>query len=217
MADTSLDRKQRKLDQMEAELLASDHEMVIGDEDLVEAENQLNKYQCARCHADFVPEFGTVCMVDQTHAYCITCIYWKLIWQASCPSGKHCKLESENAAWRFTPEERTKACNVTFMMELLPKAASDHLKSGNEPALTQALGMSLGEYLEGKEPKRPPACPACKLQIEDSGMMSDHIERRCKPRCNTCVIPEPGEIVDTDSELSMYGEEMYESESETNK
>ena len=103
------------------------------------------------------------------------------------------------------------------MMELLPKAASDHLKSGNEPALTQSLGMSLGEYLEGKEPNRPPACPACKPQIEDSGMMSDHIERRCKPRCNACFIQEPGEIVDTDSELSMYEEKMYERESETDK
>ena len=37
MADTSLDRKQRKLDQMEAELLASDQEIVIGDS----AENEL--------------------------------------------------------------------------------------------------------------------------------------------------------------------------------
>ena len=68
MADTSLDRKQRKLDQMEAELLASDHEMVIGDEDLVEAENQLNMYRCARCQADFGPDVGGVCMVDQTQA-----------------------------------------------------------------------------------------------------------------------------------------------------
>ena len=37
MADTSLDKKQWKLDQMEAELLASDQEIVIGDS----AENEL--------------------------------------------------------------------------------------------------------------------------------------------------------------------------------
>merc|ERR1712015_332031 len=69
------------------------------------------------------------------------------------------------------------------MIELLPKDARDHLKIGNEHTLTQALGISLGKYLEGKEPKRPPACPSCKLHIEDSGLMSDHIDKRCKPRC----------------------------------
>ena len=83
---------------MEAELLASDSERVIGDVDHVEAENQLNMYRCARCQADFGPDVGGVCMVDQTQAYCITCKYWKLTWLASCPSGKHYKLESENAA-----------------------------------------------------------------------------------------------------------------------
>ena len=183
MADLSLDPKQRKLEQMEAELLASDQEMEICDEDLKEAEKQLNKNQCVRCYTDFVPEFGMICKVDSTHAFCITCVYWKLIWQASCPSGMHCTLESESAAWRFTTEEKIRACNVTFMMELLPKAAWGHLKGGNEPALNKALGMTLGEYLKDKEAKRLPACPACKLQIEDSGMMSDHIEKRCKPRC----------------------------------
>ena len=131
MADMSQDSKQRKLDQLEAELLASDTEMDVGEEELVEAERQLNKNQCVKCFMDFIPEFGIVCKVDPAHAYCITCVYWQLIWQASCPSGLHCAFENEAAPWRFTTEEKIRACNITFMMELLPKAARVHLKGGN--------------------------------------------------------------------------------------
>ena len=150
MADQGLELQHRKVDPYEAELLASDEELMIGDEDLLAAEQQLNLYRCARCKADFIKEFGSVCPVDQMHAYCITCVYKTLIWYQSCPSGMHCTLDSEKSAWRFSQDERTKACNVTFMMDLLPNDARDHLKSGNEQALSQALGMMLGEYLEGQ-------------------------------------------------------------------
>ena len=141
MADQGLDLQHRKVDPYEAELLASDEDLMIGDEDLLAAEQQLNLYRCARCNADFIPEFGSVCPVDQTHAYCITCVYKTLIWYQSCPSGMHCTLDSERSAWRFSQEERTKACNVTFMIDLLPKDARDHLKSANEQALRIAHQM----------------------------------------------------------------------------
>ena len=124
-----------------------------------------------------------MCKVDATHVYYRTCVYWKIIWLASCPSGDHCTMESDSAAWRFTTEVKIRTCNVTFIMELLPKAARTHLKGGNEPELNKVLGMTMGEYLKDKEVKQPPACPACKLQIEDSGLMSYHIEKRCNSRC----------------------------------
>ena len=131
----SLKIKQRKLDRLADELLASDTEMEIGEVDLAEAEQQLSRNQCIKCFMDFTPEYGTICKVDTTHAYCITCIYKEMIWHASCPSGENCTLENEAAPWRFTSEEKVRASNVTFMIDALPKPARAHLKSGNNTEL----------------------------------------------------------------------------------
>ena len=192
MAEQSLDLQQRKLDEIEANLLESDQEMEICDADLKEAEKQLDEPMlmeqkrndvCVKCKSEFVPEFGIICEVESKHAYCISCVYPALIKQASCPSGLHCTKETDEAAWQFSTEDKKRRCNIVFMMDLLPKTARKWLTAGKESELVTVLGMSLGDYLKDKTVKKPPACPACKLQIEDSGLMAYHIKSRCKPRC----------------------------------
>ena len=158
MAEQSRE-EQRKLAFLEDELLENDNDVEICEADLKEAEKQLdevpmpivvqqsgNKF-CAKCNAEFVPEFGATCEVNSNHVYCLICVYQALCKQASCPSGKHCMKKTEMAAWRFSTEFKKKTCDMYFMMDLLPEESRQWLMAGNETNLVQSLGMSLGEYL----------------------------------------------------------------------
>ena len=182
-AELGRERKHRKMDRIEEELLADDSEMEICEADLAEAEELLKRNQCTKCLMDFSPEYGMICKVDSTHAFCITCTYKEMVCRTSCPSGEHCTMDNEAAPWRFTSEEKSRASSIYFMMEVLPKAAREHLKSGNIAKLTDTLGMTYGEYMRNKKVKNPPACPACKLQIESSQDMIEHKDYHCRAKC----------------------------------